>query len=35
MDATLNFSGHAKFVQKWLDKLDAEEGIKVGESPAA
>jgi hypothetical protein len=24
MDATMNYNGHIKFVQKWLDVLEAE-----------
>jgi peroxiredoxin Q/BCP len=24
MDATMNYNGHIKFVQKWLDALEAE-----------
>ncbi|KAG6811637.1 hypothetical protein H0H92_006507 [Tricholoma furcatifolium] len=25
LDATMNYGAHAKFVAKWLDKLEAEE----------
>ena len=35
----MNYGAHAKFVEKWLDKLDAENAvaaaIATAESPAA
>ena len=39
LDATMNYGAHAKFVEKWLDKLDAENEVATAtataESPAA
>ena len=39
LDATMNYGAHAKFVEKWLDKLDVENQIAIAaaaaESPAA
>jgi len=39
LDATMNYGAHSKFVEKWLDKLDAEDkaavAIATAESPAA
>lgn len=39
LDATMNFGAHSKFVEKWLDKLDAEDNVATAvaavESPAA
>jgi hypothetical protein len=32
MDATMNFGGHVKFVQKWLDKLAAEKSSQKEEN---
>ncbi|PPQ65863.1 hypothetical protein CVT26_000797 [Gymnopilus dilepis] len=33
LDATLNYSAHSKFVDKWLDKLQAEEPKESKEAP--
>lgn len=39
MDATILYGTHAKFVEKWLDKLDAEDEVATAtataEAPAA
>ena len=39
LDATMNYGAHAKFVEKWLDKLDVENTVvtatATAESPAA
>jgi len=39
LDATMNYGAHAKFVEKWLDKLDVENEVATAtataESPAA
>lgn len=29
LDATMNYGAHSKFVEKWLDKLDGEEGTET------
>ena len=35
----MNYGAHAKFVEKWLDKLEAEDNVAIAvaaaESPAA
>lgn len=39
LDATMNYGAHAKFVEKWLDKLDVENEVATAtataEAPAA
>jgi len=40
LDATMNYNAHAKFVENWLDKLEAEDNVApsataTAESPAA
>lgn len=39
LDTTLNYGAHAKFVEKWIDKLDVENQVATAtataESPAA
>lgn len=34
LDTTVNFSAHAKFVTKWLDKIEAEEGKSTADESA-
>ena len=34
LDATLNYGAHAKFVEKWLDKLDVEDEVEIATAAA-
>jgi len=35
LDATVNYGVHSKFVEKWLDRLDAEDKATETTVPAA